>query len=139
VTRNQIAAFWLFGIAFWSVVAFLGRRAMRDRVASGVVTQPEVDSFARRFAVSLGLVCLGSAVGSYIEAGLGDRLVGLAWFIGCGAFLFWIWRMEGARKLVRFGPVLNMPLKRERRVRTVATVLAAATGAGNLWAAIARG
>src|SRR5688572_18873079 len=109
---------------------------MRERVASGAVGQAEVDAFARGFAAILCGLSLASAGGAFSGGELGERLVGVTWAVACGLFLFWLWRVQGAEKLVRFAPFMNLPLKRPGRVRFVATVVAVAGGAGNLLAAI---
>ena len=132
----QLVQFWLFGVAFWPAVSLLGRRAMRERVQTGRVSQAEVNRFATVFtAILVGLSLAGA--GAHTIGGVAAyRILGLAGALVCLGFLVWIWRADGANTLVLFGPFINMPLKREKVVRIVATVLAAFLGAGNLWSAL---
>ncbi len=77
MTDEQEVAFWLFGVVFWIIASLLGRRAMRNRVADGDVSQREVDAFARGFAVSLCGLSFACAAACFIGGDLGDRLLGL--------------------------------------------------------------
>jgi hypothetical protein len=110
---------------------------MRHQVAAGVVSQAEVDRFAAVFATTLGGISLVCAGAHYTGDPFADRIPSLAGAVVSLGFLVWLWRFDGARRLVVFGPFVNMPLKRENVVRLVATVLALLLAAGNLLSALA--
>ena len=128
--------FYLFGIIFWPVTGLLGRRAMRHRVAIGLVDQSEVNGFTRGFVLILTSLWLVTAAAYFARGDLGARLSGGIAAVACVGFMFWLWRANGAEKLVLFGPFLNMPLKHPKRVRLVATALFGAAAVGNLLGAV---
>jgi hypothetical protein len=111
MTDVQDWQFWLLGVVFWPVMSLLGRRAMRERVASGSVSQAEVDRFAMRFTAILVGLCLVCAGADFIGGASAYRIAALAGALVCLGFLAWLWRSDGARTLVLFGPFINMPLK----------------------------
>ena len=139
VSDAQVVQFWLFGVVFWPAASLLGRRAMRERVRTGLVTQGEVDRFAITFTAILVGLSLAGAGAYFIGGAAAPRILGFAGAVVCFGFLVWLWRADGAKTLVLFGPFLNMPLKREKVVRVVATALAVALGAGNLLGALGIG
>jgi hypothetical protein len=136
MSDEQLARFWLFGVVFWPAVSLMGRRAMRHQVAAGVVSQAEVDRFATVFAATLGGISLVCAGAYYTGGPSADRIPSLAGAVVSLGFLVWLWRFDGARRLVVFAPFVNMPLKRENVVRLVATVLASFLAAANLLSAL---
>ncbi len=124
--------FWLAMIPFWMMVAYFGRNAMQKKVQLNLVTQQEVNYFTKNFRLIFCAICSFMAIFSIIGGDLGIRLGGFLGFICCSCFIAWLWLFGGIKHFVMFGPFYNMPLKNEKRVRVVATILALYLGLGNL-------
>lgn len=113
-------------------MAHFGKRSMKDKIQSNLVTLKEVDDFSQNFKLIICSFCALMVVFSLIGGNFGIRLGGLLSFFACIVFLVWLWFFRGIKLFVLFGPFFNLPLKNEKRVRIIATALVLYLAFGNL-------